>query len=686
MVDIDYMIKNDTKGYFGAFSKTGKNSAEILGNVRQKDRLLNPQKYKGNNKSIINFLKRNGYHNIYGDDEIVKMIKEDELDDSQIEEVEEEIDIFKLQKKRKIEVAKNKEKDRNKNKDKNKEKPKIVEIKKYYHRTNSEAYKFHDLHRQKQHIKREFKTPDCTKYVPNKDFVWKRCLVPPKWEKSSGRRPLYGIDNTKYYLNHEEPTKNIGHIFIDMDKQTMRGDNITSHDLRIITTKTFVPKNKKKYKKKQENNESVMDSAYSTFNKNNPNMIMKYENNYVKGKKKRVQSAVTSSTRPQTGHPKNLNTLTSNNSRQVNNTSNSVCGKNFTSNSKYVNSNMNNNLNSNSLSEEEGLEINSVSSSELNDSYNQFKAAYQRQLKSKNDQNENQNQNRQKKSSNKRNSVKNENDIPMKNKILQNKNNKKNRPKSSYVPNRRLKLNKNKIKGPDFDKIITREYYENLTDHGATLIPFSLPNFKQVRERPLTMVVYERPIYTKNKHPPLVGITPDMYNDIYKYLEYTNNHTRCVPPNFDKMKARPVIDDSPLPVYMKGTVSRGACETVNETSLKMNNFAEGKFLSSYTSFWPKKSFNKIVNLNLLRSDAFLSYLINNRGNVRNSNNYVAKSMKFYRKNYEDLLKEGMLSRFDNVTFKTIRPEIRKEFKNMDKFLEKFLSEGNKTQKIINKKK
>jgi hypothetical protein len=80
------------------------------------------------------------------------------------------------------------------------------------------------------------------------------------------------------------------------------------------------------------------------------------------------------------------------------------------------------------------------------------------------------------------------------------------------------------------------------------------------------MVVYERPVYTKNKHEPLVGITPDMYSDIYKYLEFTNNHTRCVPPNFDKMKARPSSGTSPLPVYMKGTVSRGACEIINETS------------------------------------------------------------------------------------------------------------------------
>ena len=677
MVDVDYMIKNDTKGFFGAFSKTGKNSAEILANVRQKDRLLNPQKYKGNNKSIVNFLKRNGYHNIYGDDEIIKMIKDDDLDDSQIEEVEEEVDIFTLKERRKKEMERNR-------------KPKIVKnaLKKYFHRTNSDAYKFHDLHRQKGHKKKEYKTPNCTKYLPSKALVWKRTLIPPKWDKIRGRDPLFGVDNTKYYLNHEPPLKNIGKVFIDMDKQTMRGDAITKHDLRIITTKTFISKNKKKNKNKkekenEENSESVIESEYSAFNKTNPNMFMKYENNYIKGKSKRIQSAVTSSTRPQTGHPKNLTTLTSNNSRQINNTSNSIGGgRNITTNSKNINNNINN-LN-NSLSEENAIEINSVSSSELNDSYNKYKAVYQKQIKSKGY------KNKQNIKQNRRYSYKSYNNTPVKNKILKNKykqkikNNKKSRPKSSYIFNRNLNLNKNKIKGPDFKKIISREYYENISDHGASLIPFSLPNFKQVRERPLTMVVYERPKYTKNKHTPLAGITPDMYNDIYKYLEYTNNHTRCVPPNFKKMKARPSDDNSPLPVYMKGTVSRGACETVNETSLKMNNYAEGKFLSNYTSFWPKKSFNKIVNLNLLKSDAFFSYLLNNQGDIKKTNNYVAKSMKFYHKNYEDLLKEGMLSKFDNVTLKTIKPEIKVDYKNMEKFLEKFSTESNKTKKSTKK--
>ena len=676
MINIDYLIKSDAKGYFGAFSKAGKNSAEILVNIRQKDRLLNPQKYRGDNKSAINFLKRNGYHNIYGDNEMIKMIKDNELDDSQIEEVEEEIDIFKMEDKKTNENLQFKKKPKIKKK----------ELVKYFHRTGSGAYKFHDLHRQKGNKIEEFKTPNCTKYNPNKNCIMRRTLVGPEWEKLRGRLPLFGKDNTKFYLNHEDPLKDIGGNFIDMDKQTMRGELIESHDLRILTYKPFVPKMKKNktYQKmdkskitEEENIKSdLIESEYSEFNKTNPIMVAKnntINNSTYKSKQKRVQSAVTTSTRPQTGRPKNLTTLTSNNSKQINNTSNSIGGRNITSISRNLNANNLTPLNR-TLSEEKDIEICSMSSSELNDSYNQFKNVYQKQIKPKN---ENQNiQNKDKR----RYSYKSSRNSSMRNKQgKQVSNNKiKNRPKSSTI-NLKLNLNrkvvhKKRIKGPDFDKAISREYYDNLTDHGATLIPFSLPNFKQVRERPLSMVIYERPTYKKKKKSEIIGITPDMYNDIYRYLESINNYKKTVSPRFEKMTARPPMDDSPLPVYMKGEISRGACEMVTDTTLKMNNFAEGKFISSYTSFWPKKSFNKIVNLNLLNSDAFLANLTNDQNAFRESNNYVAKTMKFYHKNYEDLLKEGLLNKFDNVTYKTIKPDIKTNLKYMDKFLKKYEKE------------
>ena len=637
MTKIEFTIKNDEKGYFGCFSKTGKNSVEILSNIRQQDALLNPKENRlKNKKAMINFLKRNGYHNIHGDDQKVKMIIENELNDSMIEDVDEDIDIFK-----KVEANgdKNKSKE-NKNNKKNKKK----EIKiKYFHRLKEELYKYHDLHMQNYKTKKPVLTPDCTKYAPNKEFVMKRILVSPNWKTRKGRSPLFGTDNTKYYLNHEDPLKNIGHTFIDMDKQTMRGNLTTSHDLRILTTKTFVSKNqgKKKVKNAYNNNKynkSLINSDYLSLDKtkSNMNLLRKYEQDYVKSNKKRVTSAVTSSTRPQTAVKKNLTTLTSNNSKYVNNTSNSLAGnKNITS----ISNNLNKLLYEDNSSEESLVES--------NDSYKIYKAVYKKELKPK--------ENTEK--------IKNVKKYIGNNNLFK-RDNKKIRPKSS---NMKRKLN---IKGPDFDKTMSREHYYELNDKGS-VIPFSLPNFKQVRERPLTMVVYERPIYKKYTKKEIKGITPDMYNDIYKYLDNVNNHKRCLSPNFSKMNVNYKKNDkNPLPLYMRGVTSRGACETINEINLKMNNFAEGKFISNYTSFWPKKSFNKIVNLNLLNSKSFLSHMINDN----ESAHYLKKSLKFYRKNYKELIKEGLLNKFDNVTFKSIKPKISKEL-NVDKFLEKFFEEN-----------
>jgi hypothetical protein len=69
----------------------------------------------------------------------------------------------------------------------------------------------------------------------------------------------------------------------------------------------------------------------------------------------------------------------------------------------------------------------------------------------------------------------------------------------------------------------------------------------------------------------------------------------------------------------------------------MNHFAEGSFSQSQSSFFPKKSFNKIVNLNLLNSKEFVeSYVTNREDNADNKkrelNDFIKKSMHFYSKN------------------------------------------------------
>ena len=714
------MIENEEKGSYGAYSSAGKNSVDIFTNVRRKDIILNPQNYLKNKLSIINFLKRNGYHNIHGDDQQFRHIKNEDLDESQLEEVEEEIDIFKMEATKKL----------NKKPSEKKKKKKINENEpNYFHRTDKEAYKFHDLHRQKGTVIRPDTTPTCTKYLPSKNLVWRKTINWPSWDKMKARSPFISKENnSKFYLNHpdlEGILSQISPCVIKMNKQTMRGERIPeSHNLRVITTRPFTPNNlnsQKYFSKTSRKIKKIEINAENQYMQNNKVLFRnsnkiktnkndlgknRYNNYYDENQKindeinskwlnrnQRGVSAATSSTRPQTGKPLNINifhsrpttsfpsTLNSNKNTENNNINNIISSNKSHITSKSVSNEENidnededKNKENNKVADNEEFSI-TDQSSELNDSYHKFKNIYQRQIKKKNLTEEKnsknslfekaKSRNKNKKSKLKINSNNSYNSLSKKNSNII-------RPKSMIDV--RYMVHKKKIKGPDFNKIISREYYDNLDDRGSSLIPFSLPNFKQVRERPLTMVVYERPHYNKRKPNYMKGIEPSLYNDQYKFIEFINNHTRCVPPNMDKMMARPKDDGSPLPVYMKGCVSREACNITTDISLKMNNFSEGKFLSNYTSFWPKKSYNKIINLNLLNSDTFISNFVNDKKKIKNSSNYIAKSIRFYNKNYKDLMKEGLLTKFDNITLKTIRPNNKIDSKELEKFLKSYENE------------
>lgn len=68
----------------------------------------------------------------------------------------------------------------------------------------------------------------------------------------------------------------------------------------------------------------------------------------------------------------------------------------------------------------------------------------------------------------------------------------------------------------------------------------------------------------------------------------------------------------------------------------MNHFAEGNFSQSQSSFFPKKSFNKLVNMNLLNSKEFVENHVKNRNEAENDkqgqlNEFITRSMKFYSK-------------------------------------------------------
>jgi len=128
---------------------------------------------------------------------------------------------------------------------------------------------------------------------------------------------------------------------------------------------------------------------------------------------------------------------------------------------------------------------------------------------------------------------------------------------------------------------------------------------------------------------------------------------------------------------------RQSCQNMTAKGLKMNRFEDGKFMVQENSFWPKKSYNKILNMNLIKSNKFLNDIgifHNSKNEIEKTadiNQFVYKSTNFYSnysyltlldRNFEDLIKENLISKFDNVTLKTIDRKTKLDEKELNRFL------------------
>ena len=234
-------------------------------------------------------------------------------------------------------------------------------------------------------------------------------------------------------------------------------------------------------------------------------------------------------------------------------------------------------------------------------------------------------------------------------------------------------LDKKKIKAPDFNQFISREHYDKIKNK-KEVIPFNLPNYKNVRERPIMMVVYNQKKYIKKnrcKSALLKRVDNLLYFDPNKILNKINNYKTVHAPNFKLMTSRPNNND-PLPAYMKKIFSRSSCLNFTELSFKMNNYSNSKFAENKNGFFPKKSFNKIINMNLLKSKKFLNnfYGKNMNKGFMKKNILIENSMKYYKKNFNELLKEEQLNKFDCVTYKTIKKNKDIDEKDIQYFINK----------------
>lgn len=540
------------------------------------------------------------------------------------DEDKEEIDIFSISKINKLKTKKNYKK--------------IKNIQK-----NRKKYKYHDYHIKNLKIKEKQNNPSCTKYNPKYESILKGIKSLPLWEKLTGR--IYHKKETfehKFYLQHENIEDTMaGNTFIDMSKQISKRvfDNSLSSGEYINRTKFS-----------NSNSNININKPFTTMNKINDFKSLSFgvslysntSNNKNKNKKINHEKII----RPTSVfHVKKKikNNIFYNKTKKFNNIS-KIDKSTYNNNTTNINSlidsfnDIDNKINKINKKQEE---IKKAEDSDIStDSYDLFKNIYTKKKKRKNELNSYTSNNY--------------------NKIKNNYSNKKNK-----FPNKKKK----KINAPDFKKCLSRDSLYKLEEKNFSVVPYLIPNYESVRAKPPMMVVYNR-----KKHKIIRAKSANLLNLDNKYykqnidLDNINNHISVHPPDFNLMNSRP-IDNGPLPSYMKKIFDRNNCYNISDYSLKLNNYKNRDFISMKSTFWPKVSFNKVINLNLLKSKKFLNNFIFDEKNELKKQIF-GKALKFYNKNYEEIFKEEGLPKFDNVTYKSYDRKININVKDLIKNVKK----------------
>ena len=199
---------------------------------------------------------------------------------------------------------------------------------------------------------------------------------------------------------------------------------------------------------------------------------------------------------------------------------------------------------------------------------------------------------------------------------------------------------------PDITKSMSQQDKENIKQFKKLLMPKTSLNYSLTRERSLSLVTYKKPYYNYKKRKQFIGIDPNLNFDINKIINKYNNHVFYDGPNFDYMTSRPYDKNNPLPNFMQKMHDRMSVYNYNDKTLELNEYSDGKFLSAYNSFFPKSSFNSIINLSLLKGSN-----INKNMEEYNEKQIEKIINKIKNKNYEKLILDGALNKFDKITFK-----------------------------------
>ena len=192
------------------------------------------------------------------------------------------------------------------------------------------------------------------------------------------------------------------------------------------------------------------------------------------------------------------------------------------------------------------------------------------------------------------------------NDFISNKSSEKNTIKSQLKSEDNNNINQSlnqtvKYKAINFKKMLSREYLNKIKSSKEPIHPMVTPNYSSVEPKTIMKVLYSK-TSKKDNNNKMIAYNNDFTYDINEIYNKYNNHHYPKKFNLSKMCGRYENEKNTLPVFMLRSFDRNSIDNLNESSLKMNNYANSTFQDFKSSFKVKQTFNARIKLNELKNE------------------------------------------------------------------------------------
>ena len=192
------------------------------------------------------------------------------------------------------------------------------------------------------------------------------------------------------------------------------------------------------------------------------------------------------------------------------------------------------------------------------------------------------------------------------NDFISNKSSEKNTIKSQLKSEDNNNINQSlnqtvKYKAINFKKMLSREYLNKIKSSKEPIHPMVTPNYSSVEPKTIMKVLYSK-TSKKDNNNKMIAYNNDFTYDINEIYNKYNNHHYPKKFNLSKMCGRFEDEKNTLPVFMLRSFDRNSIDNLNESSLKMNNYANSTFQDFKSSFKVKQTFNARIKLNELKNE------------------------------------------------------------------------------------